>query len=67
MEAFTTQICDLAWLAIAEKNHIAHNVLQWFVNEQLEEVWSAETRLSVIKRAGPSVLRVEAHLAHEER
>ena len=41
------------------------NFLQWFVTEQLEEVASAETRLSVIKRAGPSVLMVEAYLAHE--
>ena len=59
----TRQIYDLVELATAEKNHIAKNFLQWFVNEQLEEVSSAETRLSVIKRAGPNVLMVEAYLA----
>jgi bacterioferritin B len=60
----TRQIYDLVELAAAEKNYIATNFLQWFVAEQLEEVSSAETRLSVIRRAGPNVLMVEAYLAH---
>ncbi len=60
----TQQIYDLVTLAQAEKNYIANNFLQWFVSEQLEEVSSAETRLSVIKRSGPNVLMVEAYLAH---
>jgi ferritin len=60
----TRQIYDLVDLAKEEKNHIASNFLQWFVAEQLEEVSSAETRLAVIRRAGPSVLMVEAYLAH---
>lgn len=61
----TEQIYNLVSLATAEKNYITLNFLQWFVSEQLEEVSSAETRLSVIKRAGPSVLMVEAYLAHQ--
>ncbi len=60
----TRQIYDLVELATSEKNYIATNFLQWFVAEQLEEVSSAETRLSVIRRAGPNVLMVEAYLAH---
>jgi bacterioferritin B len=60
----TRQIYDLVELAASEKNYIATNFLQWFVAEQLEEVSSAETRLAVIRRAGPSVLMVEAYLAH---
>jgi ferritin len=60
----TQQIYGLVELATAEKNYIAVNFLQWFVSEQLEEISSAQTRLSVIKRAGPSVLMVEAYLAH---
>ena len=60
----TQQIYELVTLATSEKNYIATNFLQWFVTEQLEEVSSAETRLSVIRRAGPSVLMVEAYLAH---
>jgi ferritin len=62
--ATTRQIYDLVEQAAAEKNYIATNFLQWFVSEQLEEVSGAETRLSVIRRAGPSVLMVEAYLAH---
>jgi ferritin len=60
----TEQIYSLVELAGAEKNYIAVNFLQWFLNEQREEISSAQTRLSVIKRAGPSVLMVEAYLAH---
>lgn len=61
----TQQIYNLMELATSEKNYVAMNFLQWFVSEQLEEVASSGTRLSVIKRAGPSVLMVEAYLAHE--
>jgi ferritin len=61
----TRQIYDLVELATTEKNYIAVNFLQWFVSEQLEEVASAEARLTVIRRAGPSVLMVEAYLAHD--
>ncbi len=60
----TRQINDLVTLASEEKNYIALNFLQWFLSEQLEEVSSAETRLSVIRRAGPNVLMVEGYLAH---
>jgi bacterioferritin B len=65
--ATTRQIYDLVSLSTEEKDYIALNFLQWFVTEQLEEVSSAETRLSVIRRAGPSVLMVEAYLAHEKK
>jgi ferritin len=61
----TRQIYDLVALATEEKNFIAMNFLQWFVSEQLEEVSTAETRLAVIRRAGTSVLMVEAYLAHD--
>jgi ferritin len=61
----TEQIYGLMTLASTEKNYIAMNALQWFINEQLEEVSSAETRLNVIRRAGPNVLMVEAYLAHD--
>jgi ferritin len=61
----TQQVYDLVELASREKNYIALNFLQWFVNEQLEEVSTAQARLAIIKRAGPSVLMVEAYLAHQ--
>jgi ferritin len=60
----TNQINDLVTLAIAETNYTAQNFLQWFVNEQLEEVSTAQTNLDVVKKAGPNVLMVEAYLAH---
>ncbi len=60
----TSQINDLMTLAIAEANYTAQNFLQWFVNEQLEEVATAQTNLNIIKRAGTNVLMVEAYLAH---
>jgi bacterioferritin B len=60
----THQVYGLVESATAEQNYIALNFLQWFVSEQLEEVSSAQTRLSVIKRAGASIMMVEAYLAH---
>lgn len=60
----TKEINDLVALASEEKNYIALNFLQWFLSEQLEEVSSAENRLTVIRRAGPNVLMVEGYLAH---
>jgi ferritin len=60
----TEHVYDLVTLATGEKNYIAVNALQWFVNEQLEEVASAQSRLAIIKRSGPNVLMVEAYLAH---
>jgi ferritin len=64
----TSQINDLMTLAISEQNYIAQNFLQWFVNEQLEEVSSAQTWVDVVNRAGPNgLLMVEAYLAHEAK
>jgi ferritin len=63
-ERTTAQINDLVTLAMAEKNYAVQNFLQWFVNEQVEEIASASTNLDVIKKAGSNVLMVEAYLAH---
>ena len=60
----TNQIYELVSLATAEKNYIALNFLQWFVNEQLEEVSIAETHLALIRRAGPHIMMVEAYIEH---
>ena len=60
----TRQINGLMDLAINEKDHLAANMLQWFVTEQLEEVSSMETLLKMIKRAGePGLLFVENYLS----
>lgn len=60
----TGQINDLMAQAIAEKNYAAQNFLQWFVNEQVEEIATATLNLDIIRKAGPNVLMVEAYLAH---
>jgi len=60
----TKQINALVDLAIVESDHITRNFLQWFVNEQLEEVSSMETLLHIVRRAGPSgLLFVEDYIA----
>jgi ferritin len=61
--AVTKQINELMDLAIRQNNHITKNFLDWFVNEQLEEVSSMDTLLRMIKRAGDKgILFVENYL-----
>lgn len=60
----TDQINGLMDLATTQKNHITRHFLEWFVNEQLEEVSSMETLLGMVRRAGNSgLLLVENFLA----
>jgi bacterioferritin B len=62
----TKYINGLVDLAMQENDHITQNFLQWFVTEQLEEVSSMETLLSIVRRAGESgLLTVEAILARQ--
>lgn len=62
----TKYINRLVDLAMQENDHITQNFLQWFVTEQLEEVSSMETLLSIVRRAGESgLLTVEAILARQ--
>jgi ferritin len=49
--------------AIAEKDHIAQRFLDWFVDEQLEEVSTMDTLLAVVKRAGNQLMFVEQYVA----
>lgn len=59
----TQQINEIVDLAIREKNHIMKNGLDWFVNEQREEVTSADTLVRMVKRAGEAgMFHVEAFL-----
>lgn len=55
----TNQINDLVSLAITENDHISNNFLQWFVDEQVEEVDSMSTLLRTIEHAGNNLLLVE--------
>jgi ferritin len=48
----TGMINDLVDLAIAEKDHAANAMLQWFVTEQVEEEMNADGIVKRLKRAG---------------
>lgn len=62
----TNQINSLMDIAIKENNHIARNSLEWFINEQLEEMASMEKLLGMVRRAGePGLLLVESYLTQE--
>ncbi len=59
----TKQINEIVDLAIKEKDHLSKNALEWFVNEQREEVSSMDTLLRMVKRAGePGLFFVENFL-----
>ena len=61
----TTQINALMDLAIKDNDHITRNFLNWFMEEQLEEVSSMDTLLRMVRRAGESgLLFVEQYLSH---
>jgi ferritin len=48
----TGLINDLVDLALQERDHAAHNFLQWFVAEQVEEESSADAVVQSLKLAG---------------
>ena len=48
----TSLINNLVDLAISEKDHASNNMLQWFVQEQVEEEASAEDLLEKVKMIG---------------
>ena len=67
-EEVTGQITGLMDLAVKQNDYIAQSFLQWFIDEQLEEVAKMERLLSVIKQSGEkNLLMVEAYLVHIEK
>ena len=58
----TKQINGIMDIAVREKDYIAQSFLQWFVDEQLEEVSTMSTMLNVVKRAKDNLLFVEEYL-----
>jgi len=62
----TQQIYGLVDIATKDSNYIAIRFLDWFVNEQFEEVTSMSEMLDVVERAGEeNLLAVEEFLARE--
>jgi ferritin len=59
----TKQINHIVDVAIKEGDHLTKNAMEWFVNEQREEVSSMDTLLRMVKRAGePGMFFVENFL-----
>lgn len=59
----TRQINALMDTAIKENDHIAQDFLRWFVTEQLEEISTMETLLSIVKRSKDNVLFADDYLS----
>lgn len=63
----TGRINKLMDIAIQQNDHLARGFLQWYVDEQLEEMTKMEELLSVVRRAGEkNLIMLEAYLAHLE-
>lgn len=59
----TKQINHIVDVAVKEGDHLTKNAMEWFVNEQREEVSSMDTLLRMVKRAGePGMFFVENFL-----
>ena len=64
----TSQITALMDKAVKDNDYLAQSFLQWFVDEQLEEVVKMNRLLGVIKQAGEkNLIMVEAYLIHIEK
>lgn len=67
-EEVTRQITGLMDMAVKQNDYIAQSFLQWFIDEQLEEVVKMERLLGVIRQSGEkNLLMVEAYLVHIEK
>jgi len=67
-EEVTRQITTLMDMAVGQNDYIAQSFLQWFIDEQLEEVVKMDRLLGVIKQSGErNLLMVEAYLVHIEK
>ena len=64
----TQQITALMEQAVKDNDYLAQSFLQWFIDEQLEEVVKMDRLLSVIRQSGEkNLLMVEAYLVHIEK
>ncbi len=61
----TRCIFDLVRLAEEEHDPATRSFLNWFVDEQVEEVASMTDLLNLVRLAGDNVLQVESRVRHE--
>jgi ferritin len=67
-QGVTQQITALMEQAVKDNDYLAQSFLQWFIDEQLEEVVKMDRLLSVIRQSGEkNLLMVEAYLVHIEK
>ncbi|MCY4640179.1 MAG: ferritin [Chloroflexi bacterium] len=59
----TEAINALMDIALEEHDHMSRGVLQWFVDEQLEEVATADALVIVARRAGDDLLYLEQYVS----
>ena len=61
----TRQVNDLYAIAVSQKDYAAQNFLDWFVEEQIEEVNTMDNLLKVVRRVGEkNIIMLEAYLSH---
>jgi ferritin len=61
----TGYINNLMDIAVDKKDYIAQQFLNWFTNEQLEEVSSMDTLLRVVRMSGErNLIMLEAYISH---
>ncbi|MFQ5807158.1 MAG: ferritin [Phycisphaerae bacterium] len=63
-QTVTKQIHELCTLAESEKDHGTRNLLNWYVEEQIEEVSSMRQLADVARMCGNALLQLEAYLIH---
>lgn len=61
----TDQIKAIYDCAATHNDRVTQNFLQWFLQEQVEEVASMDTLLKISRRAGDDLFRVEDYIARE--
>jgi bacterioferritin B len=61
----TRQITALMDIAVKNNDYMSQSFLQWFIDEQLEEISKMDQLLNIVRRSGErNLLMVEAYLAH---
>jgi ferritin len=61
----TEQIKEIYNTAAKADDRITQNFLQWFLEEQVEEMASMDTLLKIADRAGKDLFRIEDYVARE--
>lgn len=64
----TKQITGLMDVAVKDNDYMSQSFLQWFIDEQLEEVVKMDRLLNIVRTSGEkNLLMVEAYLVHIEK